>query len=159
MTGFARTALVTGGAGQDGIHLARRLVGNGWRVHATVRTAEQAARVRLYVPGAHLVELDVRDPVAVERVVVDVAPAAVFNLAAISSVALSWREPELVRETNAGAVDSLLLRARRRLAASVQSMTAESGAASFMTTAAVATGPVASMAPFSASAPASAQTP
>ena len=51
------------------------------------------------------------------------------------------RPPEIAAALglSLGAVDSLLLRARRRLAASVQSMTAESGAASFMTTAAVAT--------------------
>lgn len=51
------------------------------------------------------------------------------------------RPPEIAAALglSLGAVDSLLLRARRRLAASVQSMSAESGAASFVTTAAVAT--------------------
>ncbi|MEY2467875.1 MAG: polymerase sigma-70 factor, subfamily [Actinomycetota bacterium] len=50
------------------------------------------------------------------------------------------RPPEIAAALglSLGAVDSLLLRARRRLAASVQSMTAESGAASMVTTAAVA---------------------
>lgn len=49
------------------------------------------------------------------------------------------RPPEIAAALglSLGAVDSLLLRARRRLAASVQSMTAESGAANLMTTAAV----------------------
>ena len=49
------------------------------------------------------------------------------------------RPPEIAAALglSLGAVDSLLLRARRRLAASVQSMTAESGAASIVTTAAV----------------------
>lgn len=108
MTSVIGTALVTGAAGQDGIHLSRHLVGNGWLVHAAVRTEEQAARVRCYEPDARVVELDVRDPAAVERVVAETAPTAVFNLAAISSVARSWREPELVRATNADAVDSLL---------------------------------------------------
>lgn len=49
------------------------------------------------------------------------------------------RPPEIAAALglSLGAVDSLLLRARRRLAASVQSMTAEGGAANLMTTAAV----------------------
>ncbi len=49
------------------------------------------------------------------------------------------RPPEIAAALglSLGAVDSLLLRARRRLAASVQSMSAESGAASLATTAAV----------------------
>ncbi len=52
------------------------------------------------------------------------------------------RPPEIAAALglSLGAVDSLLLRARRRLAASVQSMSADSGAASFMTTAAVSAG-------------------
>ncbi len=49
------------------------------------------------------------------------------------------RPPEIAAALglSLGAVDSLLLRARCRLAASVQSLSAESGAASMMTTAAV----------------------
>ncbi|MEY2426532.1 MAG: hypothetical protein QOI61_2104 [Actinomycetota bacterium] len=49
------------------------------------------------------------------------------------------RPPEIAAALglSLGAVDSLLLRARRRLAASVQAMSAESGAASVATTAAV----------------------
>ncbi|MDP1793068.1 MAG: sigma factor-like helix-turn-helix DNA-binding protein, partial [Acidimicrobiales bacterium] len=49
------------------------------------------------------------------------------------------RPPEIAAALglSLGAVDSLLLRARRRLAASVESMSADGGAASFMTTAAV----------------------
>lgn len=60
------------------------------------------------------------------------------------------RPPEIAAALglSLGAVDSLLLRARRRLAASVQSMSAESGAANFMTTAAVsAVGSSAAQAP------------
>src|SRR4051794_10325047 len=50
------------------------------------------------------------------------------------------RPPEIAAALglSLGAVDSLLMRARRRLAASVQAMSAESGAATFVTTAAVA---------------------
>jgi DNA-binding CsgD family transcriptional regulator len=49
------------------------------------------------------------------------------------------RPPEIAAALglSLGAVDSLLLRARRRLAAAVQSMTADSGASNLMTTAAV----------------------
>jgi RNA polymerase sigma-70 factor, ECF subfamily len=51
------------------------------------------------------------------------------------------RPPEIAAALglSLGAVDSLLLRARRRLAASVQAMSAEGGAANLMTTAAVST--------------------
>ena len=61
------------------------------------------------------------------------------------------RPPEIAAALglSLGAVDSLLLRARRRLAASVQSMSAESGAANLMTTAAISVaGGSASQLPF-----------
>lgn len=108
MSSGTRKALITGGAGQDGIHLARLLLDHGWQVSSTVRSEAQADRVRRYAPEAQLVHLDIRDHAAVERVVTDAAPTDVFNLAAISSVARSWQEPHQTWATNNEAVTALL---------------------------------------------------
>ena len=70
-------ALVTGGAGFAGHHLVERLKADGG--------VEMAAPTRE--------ELDLRDADAVRMAVGDIAPAAVFHLAAFSSPSLSWESP------------------------------------------------------------------
>ena len=91
-------ALVTGIGGQDGSYLAERLLADGVEVHALVlesdaRPAHCPADVVLHVG-------DVADVEATRRLVLDLAPDEVYNLAAISSVAQSWQEPDLVSRVN-----------------------------------------------------------
>lgn len=57
-----RLALVTGGSGFVGGHLIRRLLSDGWRVHALARSAE--ARARLQALGAEPVTGDLSDRAA-----------------------------------------------------------------------------------------------
>lgn len=99
-------ALVTGPTGQDGGYLLERLLHDGWEVHAVVREAD-------HVPssGADDVEWHVADlcrPGLLRGVVMEVQPDHLYNLAGVSSVAASWREPELTTQVNAAAVATLL---------------------------------------------------
>lgn len=106
------TTLVTGVAGQDGILLARALVAAGTPVVGTVLPGTDLARLRLYAPGAEVVEHDIRDTRSFADLLAAHRPTAVFHLASVSSVARSWDEPELTAAVNgdavAGVVDAIL---------------------------------------------------
>jgi len=102
-----RTHLVTGVAGQDGVLLARRLADRGERVVGTILPGSTPATV-VYLDGVELVEHDVRDEDGFARLVASYRPDAVHNLAAVSSVRLSWEQPELTGAINHEAVSGML---------------------------------------------------
>jgi GDPmannose 4,6-dehydratase len=104
-------ALVTGVGGQDGSYLAERLLGDGLEVHALVLDDER--RPPHCPPDVTLHVGDVADVEATRRLVLDLAPDEVYNLAAISSVAQSWQEPDLVARVNGMAPVGLLESARQ----------------------------------------------
>ncbi|QBR93411.1 GDP-mannose 4,6-dehydratase [Nocardioides euryhalodurans] len=97
-------ALVTGVGGQDGRYLVDRLLAEGTEVHGFAHEAEP----RPDLPGVevHLGDLTRHDDV--RRLVLDVAPDEIYNLAAVSSVARSWQEPDLVAAVNGDAAVALL---------------------------------------------------
>jgi GDPmannose 4,6-dehydratase len=96
------TALITGASGQDGSYLAERLLAEGVEVHALALPRDQP------IEGVHTHVGDVADIDATRALLLEVAPDEVYNLAAISSVARSWVEPELTARVNGlGAVGLL----------------------------------------------------
>jgi GDPmannose 4,6-dehydratase len=108
-TSGAPTALVTGAAGQDGIYLARRLLAEGRRVVGTVSPGGSGSpRVVTYLAGVEVVEHDLSDADATRALVLARRPDEVYNLAAQSSVAQSWKDPVGTDAVNAGAVRGLL---------------------------------------------------
>jgi GDPmannose 4,6-dehydratase len=102
-------ALITGITGQDGSYLADRLVAEGAEVHGLVRAhdRESATLLRRH-PGIVLHEGDLADLDGLRRLVADVAPAELYNLAGISSVAQSWKEPSLTGLVTGVAAAALL---------------------------------------------------
>jgi GDPmannose 4,6-dehydratase len=102
-------ALITGITGQDGGYLAEQLAVEGSVVHGTVRPGE-AVPGHLSALGdavaLHALELD--DEPALRQVLQLVRPTAVFNLAGVSSVAVSWSDPVLTAEVNGVFVARLL---------------------------------------------------
>ena len=104
-------ALVTGIGGQDGSYLAERLLADGTEVHALVLRADATPP---YCPPDVTLHLgDVADVDDTRRLVLDLAPDEVYNLAAISSVAQSWQEPDLTARVNGLAAVALMESARR----------------------------------------------
>jgi len=101
------TALITGVAGQDGVLLARHLIGAGYQV---VGTRQPGAPFALapYLEGVTVVEQDLVDTAGLDELVRGHRPDEVYNLAGFSSVARSWEQPELVQEVNAAAVERML---------------------------------------------------
>jgi GDPmannose 4,6-dehydratase len=95
-------ALITGVSGQDGGYLAERLLAEGVEVHALALPRDEP------VDGVHTHVGDVADIDATRALLLEVAPDEVYNLAAISSVARSWAEPELTARVNGLAAVGLL---------------------------------------------------
>jgi len=91
------------------MYLARSLRANGWRVVGTVRPGiSSIARMAPYLDGIEIVEHELTDSLRFAELLSRFAPAAVYNLAAFSSVGRSWDDPELVTRTNALAVVEML---------------------------------------------------
>ena len=109
-----RTALVTGITGQDGAYLARFLLGKGYRVVGTFRRASSENFWRIEELGLRghpafvLEDLDLADLGRSLRLLTEYRPEEVYNLAAQSFVATSFREPvATAHATGLGALNLL----------------------------------------------------
>lgn len=104
-------AFITGIGGQDGSYLAEQLLSDGMEVHALVRSADGAPA---YCPSDVVLHPgDLTDVDDVRRLVLDLRPAQIYNLAAISSVAESWADPDSCSLVNGHAAVALLETARQ----------------------------------------------
>jgi UDP-glucose 4-epimerase len=91
-------AIVTGGAGFIGSHLVDALLSEGYEVTVIDDLSSgDAARVPA---GAKLVELDIVDLPALRELVTQIAPRAIFHLAAQASVVASVEDPGRDCEVN-----------------------------------------------------------
>lgn len=97
-----KKALITGITGQDGSYLAELLLGKGYEVHGIIRRSSSfnTARIdHLYVdphlnPRLHLHYGDLMDSVALLKLIHQLQPDEVYNLAAQSHVRVSFDIPE-----------------------------------------------------------------
>ncbi|BCB91033.1 GDP-mannose 4,6-dehydratase [Phytohabitans suffuscus] len=95
----ARTALITGVAGQDGSYLTEALLDSGYVVFGLDRNAAALRRLAELLDGrpdlenVTLRQLDVTDAAAMDDVVASVRPQELYNLAAQSRVDRSYAEP------------------------------------------------------------------
>ena len=106
-----RRALVTGITGQDGSYLAELLLSKGYEVHGMIRrTSSDAVRERIdHLQGQVVLhDADLHDQCSLERLIAEVRPEEVYNLAAQSFVPLSWEQPILTSEATALGVTRLL---------------------------------------------------
>jgi GDPmannose 4,6-dehydratase len=105
-----RSALITGVTGQDGSYLAELLLEKGYDVHGMVRRAstEKFDRIEHLREELTLHQGDLLD----QRSLVDTLRAAqpdeVYNLAAMSFVAVSWIQPTLTAEFTGVGVTRML---------------------------------------------------
>lgn len=93
-----RQAIVTGGAGFIGSHVVDSLLADGYEV--TVIDDLSSGRADRVASAARLVELDIVDAAGVTRIVEEVAPEAVYHLAAQASVVASVQDPGRDCEVN-----------------------------------------------------------
>jgi GDPmannose 4,6-dehydratase len=100
-------ALITGITGQDGSYLSEHLLKRGYEVHGMIRGQANPKRrvIEETLPDVRIVEGDLLDQASLMSAITRVQPDEVYNLAAISFVALSWNQPELTGEiTGMGAL-------------------------------------------------------
>lgn len=107
---MSKTALITGLTGQDGSYLAELLLAKGYEVHGVVRRAssDNLQRVRHLLDSIEVHQGDLIDQNSLTRLISDVRPDEVYNLAAQSFVPTSWAEPILTAETTGLGVTRLL---------------------------------------------------
>lgn len=90
-------ALIIGVSGQDGAYLTRFLIDNGYHVFGTSRDIEKASFLGLKSLGVdsqiNQVEMDPCDFDSVYSIISSIKPHEVYNLAAQSSVGLSFKQP------------------------------------------------------------------
>jgi GDPmannose 4,6-dehydratase len=107
---LSKTALITGITGQDGAYLAEFLLEKGYRVHGVKRRASSfnTDRIDHLYQDPH--EKDVRlklhygdltDSTNLIRIIQEVQPDEIYNLAAQSHVAVSFETPEYTANSDA----------------------------------------------------------
>ncbi len=107
---MSKVALITGITGQDGAYLAEFLLNKGYEVHGIKRRASLFNTDRIdhlyqdpHVDNRRLVLHygDMTDSSSLVRIVQQVQPDEIYNLAAQSHVAVSFEEPEYTANSDA----------------------------------------------------------
>ena len=94
-----KKALITGITGQDGAYLAELLLNKGYKVYGTYRRLASVNFWRLEElniknhPNLELIEFDLIDQSNVIRIISEIEPDEVYNLAAQSFVGVSFSQP------------------------------------------------------------------
>ncbi len=94
-----KKAIITGITGQDGAYLAELLLNKGYKVYGTYRRSASVNFWRIEElgvdkhPNLHLIEYDLTDQSNSIRMVADIEPDEIYNLAAQSFVGVSFEQP------------------------------------------------------------------
>lgn len=102
---MSKAALITGITGQDGSFLAELLLEKGYEVHGIVRRASMANTTRIdHLITKNLVKLhdgDLSDSASLIRIINEIRPDEIYNLAAQSHVQVSFDVPEYSGDVDA----------------------------------------------------------
>lgn len=113
-----KTALVTGVSGQDGAYLSQLLLEKGYEVHGLLRRSASAdvvdTRLKWLAIDDQITLHDgnLTDITSLIRIIQDVQPDEIYNLAAQSFVKSSWQQPLLTGHVTAIGVTNILEAAR-----------------------------------------------
>jgi GDPmannose 4,6-dehydratase len=107
---MSKRAIITGITGQDGSYLAELLLSKGYEVVGTVRRASAPNfwRVQHLLDRITIKPGDLLDQLSILRLVDEVRPHELYNLAAMSFVPASWDQPMLTGEFNSQGVTRVL---------------------------------------------------
>jgi GDPmannose 4,6-dehydratase len=106
----AARALITGVTGQDGSYLAELLLDRGYEVHGLVRrsSTERFERIEHLRSRITLHQADLLDHRSLVDAMRAARPDEIYNLAAMSFVAVSWIQPTLTAEFTGVGVTRML---------------------------------------------------
>jgi GDPmannose 4,6-dehydratase len=112
---MSRRVIITGITGQDGSYLAELLLEKGYEVVGMVRrsSAPNLWRIEHLLDRVTLKPADLLDQLSLIRLIDEVRPHELYNLAAMSFVPASWDQPMLTGEYNSQGVTRLLDAIRR----------------------------------------------
>ncbi len=107
---MTRRALITGITGQDGSYLAELLLEKGYEVTGILRRSSSPNfwRIEHILDRISLRPADLLDQQSLMRIIDDVRPHELYNLAAMSFVPASWDQPLLTGEFNSQGVTRVL---------------------------------------------------
>lgn len=100
---MSEKVLIIGGAGFVGNYLIDEIINRNLEIYVTKIPNEKIERNDICV-----IDLDLLKIEEIEKVINDIKPKYIYNLAAQSSVALSWRNPQLTIDINIKGVINLL---------------------------------------------------
>jgi GDPmannose 4,6-dehydratase len=106
----SKIALITGVTGQDGSYLAELLLDEGYEVHGMVRrsSTERFDRIEHLRDRITLHQADLLDQRSLSDALKASRPDEIYNLAAMSYVAVSWIQPTLTAEFTGVGVTRML---------------------------------------------------
>ncbi len=100
-----KKALITGITGQDGSFLAEFLLEMGYEVHGLIRRSsiEKKERINHLIskPNLYIHNGDMTDSISIIRIIKDIEPDEIYNLAAQSHVQVSFEVPEYTADADA----------------------------------------------------------
>lgn len=103
-----KRALITGVTGQDGSYLAELLLEKGYEVYGMIRRSSVDYRERIAhlegTPNFHLKYGDLGDSISLVKLIGEVKPDEIYNLAAQSHVQVSFDVPEFTADIDATGV-------------------------------------------------------
>lgn len=109
---MSKKAFITGVTGQDGSYLTDFLLSKDYQVYGMVRRTSTPILERLTKalsnPNFHLVNGDLADSASLTRLLNEIQPDEIYNLAAQSFVQTSWEEPILTGDYTALGVTRML---------------------------------------------------
>jgi GDPmannose 4,6-dehydratase len=107
---MAKRAIITGITGQDGSYLAEWLLDKGYDVIGVVRRSSSPNlwRIQHLLDRVSLRPADLLDQLSLLRLIQDVKPDEIYNLAAMSFVPASWDQPLLTGDYNSMGVTRVL---------------------------------------------------
>jgi GDPmannose 4,6-dehydratase len=112
-----KKAFITGIGGQDGSYLAEYLLELGYEVYGIIRrnsiAENQQSRIEGIRDGINVFYGDLLDQGSLDRLLNDIKPDEIYNLAAQSHVRVSYDIPQFTAQTNALGVLNILESYRR----------------------------------------------
>ena len=110
---MSKSALITGVNGQDGGHLAALLHAKGYKVFGIIRGQMESShpkykKFKEEFPYVEVIMADLTDLSSLVRAMQQAKPDEVYNLAAISHVGYSFKDPILTHQVTGGGVLNML---------------------------------------------------